>query len=177
MVRALDIFFALSGLIILSPVLLTVTLVNWINIGSPFFLQERVGQNKKIFQIIKFRTLKVGTASVATHLADLSNINSFSKFLRSSSLDELPQLFNVLIGDMSFVGPRPCLKNQKTLIREREKLNLFLFRPGITGLAQIAGIDMSTPAKLASVDYVMMKDLTVDQYLKLILKTVASKLL
>lgn len=175
MARALDIFFSLSGLLILSPILLVITLVNWVSIGSPFFLQERVGRNQKTFLIIKFRTLKVGTASVPTHLADLSNIGSFSKFLRSSSMDELPQLVNVLIGDMSFVGPRPSLRNQKRLMKEREKLNLFSFRPGITGLAQITGVDMSTPTKLADVDYLMMSNLTIKKYFLYIFKTLANR--
>lgn len=175
MARALDIFFALSGLIILSPILVVITLVNWVNIGSPFFLQERVGQDQKTFLIIKFRTLRVGTASVPTHLADLSNIGSFSKFLRSSSMDELPQLVNVLIGDMSFVGPRPSLRNQKKLIQERKKLNLFSFRPGITGLAQIAGVDMSTPTKLAKVDYLMMSNMTTKKYFQYIFMTLLKR--
>jgi lipopolysaccharide/colanic/teichoic acid biosynthesis glycosyltransferase len=119
--------------------------------------------------------MKVGTASVATHLASASAITPFGNFLRRSKLDELPQLWNVLWGDMSLVGPRPCLPNQQELINARENLGIFDVRPGITGLAQIQAIDMSIPQKLAKTDAEMLQSLTLKHYFKYILLTVVGK--
>jgi lipopolysaccharide/colanic/teichoic acid biosynthesis glycosyltransferase len=114
----------------------------------------------------------IDTLSVATHLADKDSITKFGKFLRKSKLDELPQLWNVLIGDMSLVGPRPNLYNQVDLIYEREKLGVYNVRPGITGLAQINKIDMSTPQLLAETDQEMISQLSIFTYFKYILLTI-----
>ncbi|GAA5316982.1 MAG: hypothetical protein AseanaTS_21860 [Candidatus Pelagadaptatus aseana] len=119
--------------------------------------------------------MKPNTESVATHLVDSSTITKFGHFLRRTKLDELPQLWNVLIGEMSLVGPRPCLLNQLELIAEREKQDIFKVRPGITGLAQINKIDMSTPEKLAEVDKIMIEELSVYKYFHYILMTVIGK--
>src|SRR5215469_1490888 len=108
-------------------------------IGSPLFRQARVGRHQKPFVLVKFRTMKPGTASVASHLVDVTSITRWGRFLRQTKLDELPQLWNVLKGEMSLVGPRPCLFNQEELIRERAQRGVFEARPGITGLAQIRG--------------------------------------
>lgn len=116
--------------------------------------------------------MKVDTASVASHLASASSITPFGSFLRRTKLDELPQLWNVLKGEMSLVGPRPGLFNQNELTLQRNKLNVFDVRPGITGLAQVNEIDMSTPAKLAEVDKQMIDSLNIKLYFKLILMTV-----
>lgn len=116
--------------------------------------------------------MRPDTASVATHLADGSAVTSLGRFLRRTKLDELPQLWNVLKGDMSLVGPRPCLLNQTELISERELHGVFSVRPGITGLAQISGIDMSTPKLLAETDALMLKEMGLLVYFKYILKTV-----
>jgi lipopolysaccharide/colanic/teichoic acid biosynthesis glycosyltransferase len=109
---------------------------------------------------------------VASHLASSSSITPFGHFLRRSKLDELPQLCNVLIGDMSLVGPRPCLFSQVELIDERQKRGVYDVRPGITGLAQVNDIDMSTPVLLAETDSSMIKAYSVKLYFKLILKTI-----
>ena len=119
--------------------------------------------------------MTVDTKSVATHLSNQSSITKFGGFLRKTKLDELPQLFNVLKGDMSLVGPRPNLYNQIELIEERDKRGVYNVTPGITGLAQINEIDMSTPKKLAEVDAEMIESLTVGGYFKYIFATVGGK--
>ena len=175
MTRLFDMLFASLGLTFGLPILLVLTLLGWFDTGSPLFKQTRVGRKQKPFTLVKFRTMKLGTASVATHLASASAITPFGNFLRRSKLDELPQLWNVLWGDMSLVGPRPCLPNQQELINARENLGVFDARPGITGLAQIQAIDMSTPQKLAKTDAEMLQSLTLKHYFKYILLTVVGK--
>lgn len=175
MTRLLDILFACLGLTLGAPLLLLLTLIGWFDTRSPLFRQTRVGRNQKPFTLVKFRTMRVGTASVATHLASSSAITPFGNFLRRTKLDELPQLWNVLRGDMSLVGPRPCLPNQHELIAARAALGVFNVPPGITGLAQVQGIDMSTPEKLAQVDSQMLKTLTLSHYLRYILQTLTGK--
>ncbi|GAL08831.1 UDP-N-acetylgalactosaminyltransferase [Photobacterium aphoticum] len=115
-------------------------------------MQERVGRHKKPFKLIKFRTMSVETKSVASHLASSASITKLGAFLRKTKIDELPQLINVLKGEMSLVGPRPNLFNQEELITERDALGVYDVLPGITGLAQINTIDMSTPKLLAETD-------------------------
>ena len=172
MLRFLDVFFAFFGLLFGLPFLLLIYLIGLFDTGSPLFRQERVGRQQKPFTLVKFRTMKVGTASVASHLADNSAITPIGAFLRHTKLDELPQLWNVLKGDMSLVGPRPCLFCQQELITERESRNVFSVRPGITGLAQINGIDMSTPQHLAEIDAKMLQNLNVLTYFKYVFKTI-----
>jgi O-antigen biosynthesis protein WbqP len=116
--------------------------------------------------------MKRDTKSVATHLASASSVTGFGRFLRKTKLDELPQLWNVLIGDMSLVGPRPCLFNQEELIRERQERSVFDARPGITGLAQINNIDMSTPKLLAETDQKMLNKLSIIDYFRYIALTI-----
>gem|GEM_PF-115541 len=165
MLRVLDICFALLGLILSLPLICIILVVGFFDTGSPIFKQKRVGRHMRPFTLYKFRTMRPNIASVATHLADASAVTGFGKFLRHTKLDELPQLINVLIGQMSIVGPRPGLYNQKELTHERDKLNVFTVRPGITGLAQINNIDMSTPLLLAKTDAKMVADLQLKQYL------------
>jgi len=171
--RFLDVFFSVVGLIFGFPLLAAITLIGFFDTGSPIFRQERVGRDKKPFILVKFRTMKPDTVSVATHLASASAITPFGHFLRRTKLDELPQLWNVLKGEMSLVGPRPCLFNQQELIDEREKRGVYAVRPGITGLAQVNQIDMSTPQLLAETDARMIKDLTIGNYFSYLIKTVA----
>jgi lipopolysaccharide/colanic/teichoic acid biosynthesis glycosyltransferase len=175
MFRLLDLVFSLMGLLFGVPVLLVIYLIGLFDTGSPLFRQERVGRNQKPFILVKFRTMRPDTASVASHLADASAITPLGAFLRRSKLDELPQLWNVLKGDMSLVGPRPCLCNQTELINERASRGVFEARPGITGLAQVSDIDMSTPKLLAETDARMLEDLTLSLYFKYIVMTVGGK--
>ncbi|GIA03897.1 lipid carrier--UDP-N-acetylgalactosaminyltransferase [Vibrio cholerae] len=172
MIRILDFLAAFFGLLFLWPVLLIVTIVGLFDTGSPIFVQERVGRNKKPFKLVKFRTMSVNTQSVASHLANASSITKLGAFLRKTKLDELPQLINVLKGEMSLVGPRPNLFNQQELIAERDALGVYDVLPGITGLAQIQNIDMSTPRLLAQTDKKMIDTLTLKDYFRYILKTV-----
>lgn len=175
MIRVFDFLFSLVGLVVGFPVLLVLTLVGLFDTGSPIFRQVRVGRHQQPFTLVKFRTMKVDTASVATHLASSASITRFGHFLRTTKLDELPQLWNVLKGDMSLVGPRPGLFNQEELTAERAKRGVFDVRPGITGLAQVSEIDMSTPALLAETDQKMICSLTLVDYFKYIFMTVAGK--
>ncbi|WP_150909689.1 sugar transferase [Marinobacter halotolerans] len=175
MIRLLDVLFSLAGLLLGFPVLMVLFLVGLFDTGSPVFSQERVGRSKKPFTLVKFRTMRKDTASVASHLASGDAITPFGRFLRKTKLDELPQLWNVLKGEMSLVGPRPCLFSQEDLISEREKRGVLTARPGITGLAQVNDIDMSTPLLLAETDQKMLENLTVAAYFKYILMTVFGK--
>jgi lipopolysaccharide/colanic/teichoic acid biosynthesis glycosyltransferase len=152
-----------------------VSVLGLIESGSPFFLQSRVGKDQNLFVLVKFRTMAPGTQSVGTHLVDAASITKLGGFLRKTKLDELPQLFNVLIGQMSLVGPRPCLPNQTELIMERAKRGVFKVRPGITGVAQVNDVDMSTPRKLARYDQVMIKRMSLKLYLKLFVITAFGK--
>ncbi|HET8800791.1 MAG TPA: sugar transferase [Marinobacter sp.] len=175
MIRLFDVLFAVLGLVVGLPVLLLLVVIGLFDTGSPVFRQERVGRYKRPFTLVKFRTMKKDTASVASHLATASAITPFGRFLRRTKLDELPQLWNVLKGEMSLVGPRPCLFNQEELIAERESRGVLAARPGITGLAQVNDIDMSTPKLLAETDQKMLENLTVGAYFKYIFMTVAGK--
>lgn len=175
MIRFLDILFAVIGLVVGFPVLAILYVLGLFDTGSPIFFQERVGRDKRPFTLTKFRTMKEDTASVASHLASADAITPFGRFLRRTKLDELPQLWNVLKGEMSLVGPRPCLFNQEELIAEREQRGVLAARPGITGLAQVKDIDMSTPRLLAETDQKMLENLTMGAYFKYIFMTVAGK--
>lgn len=175
MIRLLDIVFSLCGLLLLLPLLLVLLCVGYADNGSPLFIQTRVGRNMRPFSLIKFRTMRVDTADVPTHLVSSSAVTEYGAFLRRTKLDELPQLINVFIGDMSLVGPRPGLFNQVELTEARQVLNVFAVRPGVTGLAQINGIDMSTPELLATKDSEMIRTLNIRIYLKLIGLTVIGK--
>lgn len=173
MIRVLDFVFSLLGLIVGFPILVALTVIGLFDTGSPIFRQVRVGRNRKPFTLVKFRTMKVDTASVATHLANSASITRFGHFLRKTKLDELPQLWNVLKGEMSLVGPRPGLFNHHELTEERAKRGVFDVRPGITGLAQVNEIDMSTPQLLATTDQKMIQSLTLKMYIKYIVMTVS----
>jgi lipopolysaccharide/colanic/teichoic acid biosynthesis glycosyltransferase len=173
--RFFDFTFALLGLIFAFPVLLAIYVLGLFDTGSPLFRQERVGRHQKPFVLVKFRTMKIDTASVASHLASSASITRMGAFLRKTKLDELPQLWNVLKGEMSLVGPRPGLFNQQELTTERAQRGVFDVRPGITGLAQVSDIDMSTPKLLAETDQRMIRELTLAHYFKYILMTVFGK--
>ena len=143
--RFLDIVLSLMGMIVLSPVFLIIILLIKIESEGPIlFKQKRVGKNKDYFNILKFRTMRIDTPKdMPTHLLENPDqwITKVGKFLRKSSLDELPQIWNIFIGEMSIIGPRPALWNQYDLIEERDKYGANDVRPGLTGLAQISGRD------------------------------------
>ena len=175
MTRALDLLLSVVGIVLLSPLILMVIILGWFDTRSPLFRQERVGRAQKPFVLVKFRTMRPDTAFVASHLADVSSITPLGHFLRRTKLDELPQLWNVIKGEMSLVGPRPCLFNQQELIAERDKRSVYKARPGITGKAQIQGIDMSTPELLAETDAQMLRTLNLRSYFLYIILTILGK--
>ena len=172
LLRIFDIVLSTLGLLFASPVILLILLMGVVDTGRPIFCQERLGRNQIPFILFKLRTMIPNTPSVATHLANSQAITRLGHFLRRTKLDELPQLWNVLKGDMSLVGPRPGLLNQVELTAARERLDVFAARPGITGLAQVSEIDMSTPELLAQTDAQMIADMSVRNYFKYILLTV-----
>lgn len=172
MTRLFDVILSLTGLIVGAPVIALLLVLGWLDTKSPLFRQERVGRYQKPFILVKLRSMRLETESVATHLTNPAAVTRLGAFLRRTKFDELPQLWNVLKGEMSFVGPRPCLYSQGELIAERASRGVFAARPGITGLAQIKGIDMSTPSLLAETDASMLKDLGLTSYFIYIFKTV-----
>ena len=171
MIRFIDFLASFFGLLFLWPLLLIVTIIGMFDTGSPIFIQERVGRNKKPFKLIKFRTMSVETKSMASHLASNASITKLGSFLRKTKIDELPQLINVVKGEMSLVGPRPNLFSQEELIKERDAHGVYDVLPGITGLAQVQNIDMSTPVLLAKTDKQMIDTLTLKDYFEYILMT------
>lgn len=175
MIRLMDIVLSAFGLIVGFPLMLLIYVLGLFIIGSPLFYQERVGRHQKPFILVKFRTMKTGTASVPSHLVSSEAVTPLGAFLRRTKLDELPQLWNVLKGEMSLVGPRPGLFNQEELTLERARRGVFSARPGITGLAQVTNIDMSTPRLLAETDAQMLRSLTLASYFKYIFLTITGR--
>jgi O-antigen biosynthesis protein WbqP len=153
MKRLFDIIAAAAGLALTWPIILFLAIViRFQTKASGIFTQERVGRHERVFRCHKLRTMRPDTPDLPTHEATRSSVTPLGRFLRASKLDELPQMWNVIIGDMSFVGPRPCLPSQTILCDERRVRGVFDVSPGITGLAQIEGIDMSDPVRLAEKD-------------------------
>ena len=155
MQRLLDILISLIFLIIFSPIFLIVGICIKFNSEGPvFFTQMRIGKNNDLFKLYKFRTMKIGTPNVATD--KLTNAKSYlttvGKFLRKTSLDELPQLINILKGDMTFVGPRPALYNQYNLKELRTRAGIHVLLPGITGWAQVNGRDHNDDTQKTELD-------------------------
>ena len=172
MIRLVDFIAAFIGIIVLAPFILLIAIILYLEHRKPFFIQKRVGKNRVEFTLIKFRSMSPKAANLPTHEISADLITRTGKFIRATKLDELPQLWNVLKGEMSLVGPRPCLPSQEELINERQALGVFNLRPGITGPAQVKNIDMSTPKKLAQEDSQMVGNLTLLSYLKYVLMTV-----
>ena len=176
MKRAVDLILSTLLLVVTSPICLVVAvLIRATSEGPAIFAQPRVGQDEKIFKCLKFRTMATGTPNVASHQASTAWITPVGKVLRRFKIDELPQLINVIKGEMSLVGPRPCLPTQQELVLERRRRAVFSVRPGITGSAQIAGIDMSEPVRLAEADSAYIKNRTFVGDMKLILWTALGK--
>ena len=152
---------ALIGIITLTPVIIIICLIIYIEDGNPvFFKQKRVGENNKIFTIYKFRTMLKNTPDIATHLIDskLIKFTRIGPFLRKYSLDEIPQLFNIIKNEMVLIGPRPALYNQKDLIKKRIEKGIETLFPGITGWAQINGRDELEIDEKVEMDYYYLKN-------------------
>lgn len=174
--RTLDLGFALFVLIALWWVLLGAWLaVRLGSSGAGIFAQERVGQHQRPFTCYKFRTMQTGTKQAGTHEVSQASVTKVGHFLRRSKIDELPQIWNIFKGELSLVGPRPGLPVQHALIDARARLGVYAIRPGITGLGQVRGIDMSDPEKLAKLDglYIQTRTLVLD--LKITLATAIGK--
>ena len=171
--RTFDLAAALAGLVLLSPVLGLVGLVVALSSPGPaLFRQTRLGKNERQFVCYKFRTMFQGTQQRGTHEISPRAVTPVGSVLRALKLDELPQLWNVLLGEMSLVGPRPCLPSQEELIAERRKRGVFAIRPGVTGLAQVQGVDMSQPERLAELDETYVRTRSLGMDVRLILKTI-----
>lgn len=170
--RAMDVVVGAGILIFLLPIFIIV----WVAIrldsqGPGVFAQTRVGKGQELFTLYKFRTMKRGTTVTGTHEVSVSAVTKIGKFLRGTKLDELPQAINLLRGEMTLVGPRPCLPVQEELINARQALGVYQIKPGITGYAQIRDIDMSRPQELAQSDYIYTKLQSLVLNLKIILQT------
>lgn len=151
--RLFDLVLALAlALPAFGACLVFAVLIRLVDRSSPLFRQERVGRLGRPFLLYKLRTMRADSPNLPTHESSASHVTPLGRFLRRTKIDELPQLINVLRGDMSFVGPRPCLPGQLDLIHRREELGVSTLRPGITGVSQIVGLDMSQPAALATND-------------------------
>ncbi|MFR3685251.1 MAG: sugar transferase [Enterococcus sp.] len=176
--RIIDFILSLMGIVVLSPVLLLLCLAIKLDSKGPIiFKQKRVGKNKTYFNIYKFRTMKIDTPKeMPTHLLEDPDfyITKVGKFFRKTSLDELPQLFNIIKGDMAVIGPRPALWNQYDLIEERDKYGANDIRPGLTGLAQISGRDeLEIPIK-AELDGKYTDNITLIMDIKCFFGTITS---
>ncbi len=173
--RFFDIFLSLLTIIVFSWLyLLIAIIIKMTSKGPVFFKQKRVGKNKKIFNILKFRTMRIDAPSnVPTHLLDNPEIyiTKFGRFLRKTSLDELPQVFNIFVGQMSIVGPRPALWNQEDLIIERDKYGANRIRPGLSGWAQCHGRDTLPIEKKAELDGYYVKKFNIWMDIKIIFLT------
>lgn len=175
MQRFFDFFISLIFLILFSPIFLIVAIFIKLNSkGSVFFIQDRIGKNNEIFKLYKFRTMKVGTPNVATDkLTDAkSYLTAVGKILRKTSLDELPQLINILKGEMTFVGPRPALYNQYNLKDLRTNAGVHMLLPGITGWAQINGRDHNDDTQKTQLDKYYLENKSLGLDIKILYLTV-----
>jgi O-antigen biosynthesis protein WbqP len=173
MKRILDLIIVVILLIIfLIPIIIIFIILKFFYLANPIYISKRIGKNNKIFLMPKFRTMLENAPQVATNKINIKYITKFGKFLRKTSLDELPQLFTVLFGSMSLVGPRPALFNQKKLISLRTKKNIHKLKPGITGWAQINGRDKISIYQKVTLDYFYYNNLTVKLDIKIIFLTV-----
>lgn len=170
--RAFDLIVAAVMLALTSPVVLVAMLaIRATSPGPAIFSQIRVGRGGAPFSCRKLRTMHRDTPSLPTHEAPVNSVTAVGKVLRRTKIDELPQLWNVLKGEMSLVGPRPCLPTQTALIEQRRRLGVLEALPGITGLAQIKGIDMSDPGLCAETDAAYLKAASVGFDLRILLGT------
>lgn len=175
-VRIFDLSFAVMTLVLFLWLMLLLTVM--IRVDSPgpaLFKQQRVGRHGRIFTCYKFRTMQLGTKNTATHEASVVSITPIGRYLRAWKLDELPQVLNIFFNQMSLVGPRPCLPSQTELVEARSRLGVLNAKPGVTGLSQIRGIDMSEPMRLAQSDAEYCAKRSIPQYIRIVLLTFLGK--
>ena len=156
---------AAMGLLILSPLIFISCILVFFEDGMPiFFIQERIGKNEKKFNLIKIRTMLRETPSLGTHEITVDRYLKSGRILRKLKIDELPQVLNFIIGDINLIGPRPGLENQIELLDFRRSKNIYRIKPGISGLSQVLGYDMSSPQLLSDVDslYIEKKSILLD---------------
>ncbi len=172
-----SIFKSFFLVLLFLPLILFFILIYFIllfsNNGNPLFWSKRIGLNNQTFLMPKFRSMKINTPHVASHILENSNIyiTKIGKILRKTSLDEIPQIFSILKGDMSLVGPRPALYNQVDLIKLRSSKNIHTLKPGLTGLAQINGRDDLSIEKKVEFDLIYLKNKSFFYDIKIIIKT------
>jgi len=170
--RFIDVTASFGVLLFLSWMLIIIAIIIKLQDGGPvFFIQKRVGKNKQNFNIMKFRSMPVNTANVSSDQAHLIKITPFGKFVRRTNIDELPQLFNILKGDMSLIGPRPSLPNQTELIELRSRNGAYTCRPGLTGLCQVNSYDYMPVSEKAAFDGQYATHITFTNDVKIVLKT------
>lgn len=176
MKRAFDIIICVIGLSILAvPMLILVVTVRLTSSGGGLLAQQRIGRHRIPFVCYKIRTMYADTRVAATHEVSAASVTPIGRWLRRMKLDELPQLWNVLRGDMSLVGPRPCLPTQLELIEKRWRKGVFEVRPGITGKAQVLGVDMSDPELLSQFDAEYVQEQTFFGDLAILVQTFGRK--
>ena len=176
MKRAFDVLACVLLLLLCWPaLLLLVAIIRFESSGPAIFSQIRVGKDGRPFNCYKLRTMYSGTPNLPTHQVEGLVVTACGKYLRRLKIDELPQLVNVLMGDMSLVGPRPCLPSQTELVEARRRLGVLDVRPGITGLAQVNDIDMSDPDRLAGIDAKYVRNQSLRGDLMLILATLLGR--
>lgn len=179
MERFLDVIISIFIIVLLSPLFLIIGIIIKLNSKGPiFFTQMRIGKNNELFKLYKFRTMKTGTPNVATDKLDNSKsyITCIGKILRKTSIDELPQLINTLIGDMTFVGPRPALYNQLELKEMRTKAGVHKLVPGVTGWAQINGRDENDDSEKTAHDLYYLNNKSLSLNVKILFRTVSKVL-
>ena len=170
--RAFDLALAVALVPAALPIIgLAALAVRLESSGPAIFVQDRVGRHQKVFRCLKLRTMRAGTREAGSHEVGMASVTRVGRVLRASKIDELPQLWNVLKGEMSFVGPRPGLPVQTELSRCRAEAGVFEAVPGITGLAQVLGVNMSDPERLAEIDREYIETRTIALDTKLILRT------
>ena len=174
--RSLGLMFESSAawvlLAVVSPLLGLLVLLLFLESSRPIFRQIRVGRSEIPFVVFKLRTMRLDVADLPTHAVSVYKITPLGRFIRKAKLDELPQLINIGRGEMSFVGYRPCLPTQSVLVEARRDLGLFEYNPGLTGIGQVLGVDMSTPETLARIDALYYRSGSKSLYFRVLAATV-----
>jgi O-antigen biosynthesis protein WbqP len=172
--RLIDVAAGIVGLTLASPIILLCCLAIRLDSKGPsVFRQTRLGLRQRPFVCLKLRTMFIETPEAASHQIGASAITPVGRFLRRTKLDELPQLLNVVKGELSLVGPRPCLPSQHELIQLRQERGVFLIKPGITGLAQVRGVDMSNPDRLSKLDAEYLNSISLSNDISILLQTLS----